>query len=86
MKTHVGRVLAKIGAPDRIQAVILAYDLRLTRPADVALHLARPSWATVVPAAPLRADPLRVIDRSAAGSACGRPRHRPSDRHDAARA
>ncbi|MGW0760724.1 hypothetical protein ACWD1Y_30290 [Streptomyces sp. NPDC002814] len=38
-----------------------------------------------LPAAPLRADPLRVIDRSAAGSACSRPRHRPSDRHDAAR-
>ena len=32
VKTHVGRVLAKIGARDRIQAVILAYDLGLTRP------------------------------------------------------
>jgi DNA-binding NarL/FixJ family response regulator len=32
IKTHVGRVLAKIGARDRIQAVILAYDLGLTRP------------------------------------------------------
>ncbi|GIJ51560.1 DNA-binding response regulator [Virgisporangium aliadipatigenens] len=32
VKTHVGRVLAKIGARDRIQAVIIAYDLRLTRP------------------------------------------------------
>ncbi|MER6465247.1 response regulator [Streptomyces sp. NPDC001288] len=33
VKTHVGRVLAKIGARDRIQAVIFAYDLGLARPA-----------------------------------------------------
>ncbi|PRY44510.1 response regulator [Umezawaea tangerina] len=32
VKTHVGRVLAKIGARDRVQAVILTYDLGLTRP------------------------------------------------------
>jgi DNA-binding NarL/FixJ family response regulator len=32
VKTHVGRILAKIGARDRIQAVIVAYDLRLIRP------------------------------------------------------
>jgi DNA-binding NarL/FixJ family response regulator len=32
VKTHVGRVLAKIGARDRIQAVIIAYDLGLTGP------------------------------------------------------
>ncbi|MEH0470044.1 MULTISPECIES: response regulator transcription factor [unclassified Streptomyces] len=32
IKTHVGRVLAKIGARDRIQAVIFAYDHGLARP------------------------------------------------------
>ncbi|MER5603105.1 response regulator transcription factor [Streptomyces sp. NPDC002265] len=32
VKTYVGRVLAKIGARDRVQAVILAYDLGLARP------------------------------------------------------
>ncbi|MFG1608083.1 response regulator [Actinoplanes sp. NPDC049265] len=34
VKTHVGRILAKIGARDRIQAVIFAYDLGLVRPHD----------------------------------------------------
>jgi DNA-binding NarL/FixJ family response regulator len=32
VKTHVGRVLAKVGARDRIQAVITAYDLGLAHP------------------------------------------------------
>ncbi|MFI7501526.1 response regulator [Streptomyces sp. NPDC049687] len=31
VKKHVGRVLAKIGARDRIQAVIMAYDIGLVR-------------------------------------------------------
>jgi len=32
VKTHVGRVLAKVVARERIQAVILAYDLGLASP------------------------------------------------------
>jgi DNA-binding NarL/FixJ family response regulator len=32
VKTHVGRVLAKTGSRDRIQAVILAYDTALVKP------------------------------------------------------
>jgi DNA-binding NarL/FixJ family response regulator len=31
VKKHVGRVLAKVGARDRIQAVIMAYDTGLVR-------------------------------------------------------
>lgn len=32
VKTHVGRILAKTGSRDRVQAVILAYDTRLVEP------------------------------------------------------
>ncbi|WP_025273341.1 response regulator [Haloglycomyces albus] len=32
VKTHIGRILQKIGARDRVQAVIYAYDVKLVKP------------------------------------------------------
>jgi hypothetical protein len=42
VKTHVNRVIAKLGGPSRAQLVVLAYESGLVRPGD---HAGRPAAA-----------------------------------------
>jgi DNA-binding NarL/FixJ family response regulator len=57
VKTHVNRVIAKLGGPSRAQLVVLAYETGLVRPGDVTADVTDPPAASGPPGARRTASP-----------------------------